>query len=116
MVMERDRFLWLGLVLSLALSLGLPVQAEDYGDHAIGRDLARDLCAECHGVEPDDMLSPNDMAPLFREVAAQTSTTRMSLTVWMGSTHPTMPSIKLSAEDTDHVISYILNLRETAGN
>ena len=103
----RMRF-WLALSMTV---LGGGAAAQELGDPAAGLDLAVAQCSDCHAVAADDGQSPDADAPPFPAVAGMTSTTRTSLLVWLQSSHPTMPNIKLDEDQTDNVIAYILSLK-----
>lgn len=87
------------------------LHAEEFGDADRGRDFAEKTCSECHAVRKENGISPRVEAPPFKAIADLPSTTRMALTVWFRSPHPTMPNLVLSAEETDNVIAYILSLK-----
>jgi hypothetical protein len=57
-------------------------------------DMAQHVCAKCHGISAEP--SPLPGAPRFREVADQKGMTGTALTVWMQTSHPTMPNIVLN--------------------
>lgn len=100
----------LALVIAAALSPTM-LHAEEFGDAERGRDFAEKTCSECHAVRKENSESPRVEAPPFKAIADQPSTTRLALTVWFRSPHPTMPNLVLSAEETDNVIAYILSLK-----
>ncbi len=105
--MKRCAILAAGLA---AVAVGQGASAQELGDPARGRDLAVADCAECHAIEPGDRLSPDANAPAFTAVSEMPSLTRTSLVVWLQSSHPTMPNLKLSDQETDDLIAYILGL------
>jgi mono/diheme cytochrome c family protein len=88
-----------------AAAQGLP------GDPAEGRRLAESWCAECHEVAPNanspDWLS----APPFQALADDPAVTEMALRVFLRTPHQSMPDIRLTAEQTNDMIAYILSLR-----
>ena len=51
------------------------------------------------------------MAPSFFDVANQTSTTALSLRVFLRSTHRDMPDLILNRKEQDDVIAYIMSLK-----
>jgi hypothetical protein len=51
-----------------------------------------------------------DAAPTFAAVAAQPSTTALSLRVFLTATHSRMPRLQLSRDEQDDLIGYILGL------
>jgi mono/diheme cytochrome c family protein len=77
---------------------------QEIGDPAAGRQLAEAKCRRCHGVM-------NNKAPAFSAVAAMPSTTARSLSVFLRTSHPTMPNLVLTNRETEDVIAYILSLR-----
>jgi mono/diheme cytochrome c family protein len=88
-------FILAGVELALGQQLGDPVS---------GRRLAEATCFHCHGVA-------NNPAPAFSAIAAMPSTTARSLSVFLRSSHPTMPNLMLSDAERDDLIAYILSLR-----
>jgi mono/diheme cytochrome c family protein len=99
------------LIILLALfSIAGPAAAQDVGDPATGRELATQWCSECHDVGPSGR-GARGRAPAFAEVARMSSATALSLSVFMRSSHPSMPNIMLSPAQSDDVVAYILSLR-----
>jgi mono/diheme cytochrome c family protein len=80
-------------------------------DTTPGLALAERWCAECHAVHAADRLSPNVAAPHFAEVAASPDATELSLHVFLQSEHEMMPPLRLSSEQADQLIDYILSLK-----
>lgn len=101
-----------GAVLFLKL-MGTSAASQDLGDPAIGRGLARDICAICHGVEPDSRESPNPNAPSFRTLADTPGMNRRALAAALATSHRSMPNLELSPEETRDLSAYILRLGET---
>ena len=87
------------------LALGQPLA----GDPLKGRQTATAICAPCHQT---DGRSPDGAAPSFLDVANMTSTTALSLRVFLRTSHKEMPNLIISETDTDDLIAYILNLKE----
>jgi len=85
--------------------------AQTTGDVDAGHALARRWCAVCHQVEAGATQMP-DVPPTFASVAAMASTTQKSLVVWLQTSHPNMPDLKLSHEEIDNVVAYILTLKK----
>lgn len=79
------------------------------GDAIAGRELAQGECATCHAV--DRSTSKAQQAPSFTSIARMPSTTSMSLHAFLLSPHPHMPNYRLSPNEVDDVVSYILTLR-----
>ncbi len=97
---------------SAAVLLSSAAGAQELGDPKQGLAYARSVCAECHAVEPGEILSPAAGAPSFTAIANTLGMTPLALDVWLQSGHPTMPSIMLSRNEKENVIAYITGLRE----
>jgi mono/diheme cytochrome c family protein len=97
------------MVLLLLAAVDAP--AADVGDPARGLDYARVYCAECHGVEPDEMISPFSEVPAFREIANTPGVSELALRSFFQTTHPTMPDIIVPSADARDLIAYFLSLR-----
>ena len=81
------------------------------GDVAAGAAYAKQVCAACHAVLPHENLSPLPQAPTFQSVANMPGMTEMALSVWLQSSHPTMPNIILAQDDLRNVVAYITSLK-----
>jgi mono/diheme cytochrome c family protein len=77
---------------------------------ASGHKLAEAWCKGCHAIEPRTAGTPA-AAPDFATVANQPSTTELALKVFLRSSHPSMPNLVLTPEQTDAIVSYILSLK-----
>ncbi len=100
-------------ITALSGLLALPAFGQDLpGDAAAGKEMARSICAECHYVEREWADLYVFEAPSFVEIANGTNHSVMSLQVFFRSPHNRMPNIKLSADEIDNLISYILTLQE----
>lgn len=95
---------------ALLAFLAAPGQAEEVGDAAAGRDLARQWCSECHLVE-SGARGATDYAPPFAEIAGDSKTTEFRLRAFLRTPHDRMPNYALSRDQTDNIIAYILSLR-----
>jgi mono/diheme cytochrome c family protein len=99
----------------ISAGLGLAVPVQQTGDPAAGAAYAEKICAQCHsikGAEP----SPEPTAPPFKVVANTPGMTATALTVWLSTSHPTMPNIVLEPQELDNVIAFILTLKDKPGN
>ena len=76
-------------------------------DH--GLQLARHWCASCHLVESGGTAS--DVAPTFAAIANNPATTEQNLHGWLAKPHPPMPDLKLTRDQEDDVLAYILSLK-----
>ena len=101
-------------------ALQFPVLAQPLrGDGASGRQMANSQCGSCHRVLPLQLpdrgaTSPidKDGPPSFQSVADMTSTTALSLNVFLRSNHKNMPNLILSEAEADDIIAYILSLKK----
>jgi mono/diheme cytochrome c family protein len=84
-------------------------KAQD-ADIAAGAAYAEEVCAACHAVLANENMSPLPQAPTFQSVADTPGMTEMALTVWMQSSHPTMPNIILKSDELRNVAAYIRSL------
>jgi mono/diheme cytochrome c family protein len=101
------KYLALGFVLLVASVSS--AFAQDPGDPQAGFNMAQQVCSKCHGISAEP--SPLPQALRFREVADQKGMTGTALTVWMQTSHPTMPNIVLTKQETLDVVAYILSLK-----
>ena len=81
------------------------------GDAEAGHTLAARWCAVCHEVEASPQHAP-DVPPTFAAIAANPATTEQAIKVWMQTSHPSMPNLRLTGEETNDVAAYILSLRK----
>ena len=94
-----------------------PVARADPGDPQAGRAFALQNCRQCHNVGVrGHSSSPFAKGPAFRAVANASTTTPLSLFVFLTTSHPTMPNLMLSRKEIDDVISYIISLRAPASS
>jgi mono/diheme cytochrome c family protein len=101
-----------GLMLVGAMTLGLSAAAAAQdADIAAGNAYAEQVCAECHAVRAGDEFSPLMEATPFQEVADTPGMTELALSVWLQSSHPTMPNIVLEQDDLRNVVAYIRSLK-----
>ena len=77
---------------------------------AAGHRLAEAWCRTCHVIEATTAGASN-AAPDFVQVANLPSTTALSLKVFLRTSHPSMPNLVLTPDQTDDVVNYILSLK-----
>ncbi len=102
----------LPLVMAVGALLAGGAAAQEFGDVKAGRDLARTVCAECHGVGRTSMVSPHPDAPTFRRIAAVPGMTAIAIRVILNTPHRQMPDIILTSDEVRDVAAYILTLKE----
>lgn len=115
--MPRSPWVRVVIVLLLALAAlllvrmhyasGAPVGVDSASN---GRRLAEAWCSECHSFGAGSPRK-SDRAPDFASVANRTSTTELSLKVFLRSTHPSMPNIIIAPEQADDLVQFILSLK-----
>ena len=93
------------LLIAPVSALGQPLA----GNPLKGRQTATAICAPCHQT---DGKRPDGVAPSFLDVANMTSTTALSLRVFLRTSHNEMPNLIISEADTDDLIAYILALKK----
>ena len=79
-------------ILALIPLFTAPAAAQEAGDPQAGAAYARQYCAKCHAIADEDA-SPAQTAPGFKDVANSSGMTATALTVWLQTSHPTMPNI-----------------------
>lgn len=96
-----------------AVLAGGPVLADEMlpGDPIAGREFAQQVCAECHQLVGRTAMPEPGGPPSFQEVADHPATTEMALRAFLQTPHATMPHLRLTPEQTDDVIAYILSLK-----
>jgi cytochrome c len=108
--MNGARSLILALTL-IALSSQRLTWAQTLGDRAQGRNLARQVCAECHAVGASPGVSPNPNAPPFELIANLPGMTSIALTAALRTSHREMPNVILKPDELSNIIAYILSLK-----
>ncbi|MFM7084030.1 MAG: c-type cytochrome [Hyphomicrobium sp.] len=83
------------------------------GDPRQGLDYAKRNCSSCHAVQKGDTNSPNPKSAPFSVIAQTAGITRISLGVFLQTSHSTMPNLIVKGEEADNLISYILSLKES---
>ena len=110
--MKRHHFAWLRVIaVSLALGTISPVFAQDLpGDVNSGKQIATSWCAACHLIDSNVVVI--DSVPDFYAIANLPSTTALSLKVFLETSHDRMPNYRLTQDETDDVIAYILSMKK----
>lgn len=101
----------INLAVAIFMLTSLAAAAVELGDAKQGQEYAKQVCAECHGVEAGEEFSPVADAPSFQDVADTPGMSPRALAVWLQSPHPTMPNLILPTDVSDNVIAYIMSLR-----
>ena len=77
-----------------------------------GLSLARQVCAECHAIQPQQLKSPNPKSPTFPDIAATPGMTNTALSVALTTPHAGMPMFRLTTDQRADIIAYILSLKQ----
>ena len=98
-------------VLAAALVATVDGAHAEGGDVAAGHAFARNACKPCHAVEADQR-APRRIVigPAFRDVANTPGMTATAIRVFLRTSHPKMPNLILTPDETEDVIAYILSL------
>jgi len=99
------------LIAAVLLASAAPALAQQSTREEAGYELAQAVCAECHGVEPNERISPNMDVPTFYDVANKPGITIVALSVWFRTPHPTMPNYVIREDETSDLSAYILSLK-----
>jgi len=97
-----------GLLVATMIAIPAHVQGQEL---QTGASLARQVCAECHAVQRQEARSPDVRAPTFQQLAAAPGMIRTALTVALTTPHAGMPMFRLTSEQREDIIAYILSLR-----
>jgi mono/diheme cytochrome c family protein len=108
------RILFLTVMLTMAAGAGALAATDGPGNPGYGRGLANDICGECHIVSPDQEYSGKRLGPNLVERVRDPEITELALRSYLQTTHPVMPNIMLSQEQTDDIIAYLLTFKERA--
>lgn len=98
---------------AVTLATGLALAQQAPGNVASGHELAKTWCSGCHLVEAREMKA-RDAVPSLAAVAAMKSTTALSLQAFLQTPHGNMPDWRLTRQQVDDVVAYIMSLRATA--
>jgi len=79
-------------------------------DIEAGREIATKWCGNCHNVSAAGGPA-SDRTPSFLSISQMSSTTQMSLAVFLQTSHNRMPDFSLTRREIADVSSYILDLK-----
>ena len=100
------------VILLVASIFASSLRAQEGGDPRIGEALARNVCSECHAIQPQQPRSPNARAPTFSDLATTPGMTVSALTVALTTPHAGMPMFRLTSDERAHIIAYIFSLKQ----
>jgi cytochrome c len=95
------------LLIRLHNAAGAPAEQDSISN---GRRLAEAWCRNCHSLEA---ANPGTLsrAPDFVRIANRTSTTELSLKVFLRSNHRSMPNLIIAPEQAADLAQFILSLK-----
>jgi mono/diheme cytochrome c family protein len=82
-----------------------------FGRVASGEAVARQWCADCHVVAPDQRSAPHDRAASFAQIAARPGFRANDLRRFLAEEHLPMPTFRLRPEERKDIVAYIASLR-----
>jgi mono/diheme cytochrome c family protein len=101
------------LVHILAASACAANAQDSAGNSQAGRVFARAVCAPCHAFTAEQASQRMiTVAPDFQSIANTSGMTVTALRTFLPTSHPKMPNLILSPEQSANVIAFVLSLRE----
>ncbi|HYH21014.1 MAG TPA: c-type cytochrome [Azospirillum sp.] len=100
------------LILAAMLAAGPALAATDGpGRPGYGKTLAREMCGTCHIVATDQKNGGDPLAPDLVERVQDPGVTELALRAYLQTSHPVMPNIRLTVDQTDDIVAYLLSLK-----
>jgi mono/diheme cytochrome c family protein len=97
-------------LLGAAMWMGSLPPAGALEDPKNGERLAKQWCANCHVVAPDQTSGSPDV-PAFKSIAKRPDRELEKLHAFLQDPHPVMPNFGLSRQQIDDIVAYIRTLR-----
>jgi mono/diheme cytochrome c family protein len=95
------------------LAAGAALAQEPVGVATRGKEMALELCTECHFVAADQTALRGVNGPSFYDLSEDSAVTEFSLRVFLTQTpHPVMPNFIFTDQEADDLAAYILGLSE----
>src|SRR5260370_36858953 len=117
MKMSRPFLLHISIAVIVALAALLFVHlrnasgaAQPSDSVSAGHRLAAAWCSECHSIEAVAADAPRG-PPAFVAIANQSSTTALSLKVFLQTSHRNMPNLIIAPNEAVDLVNYILSLK-----
>jgi mono/diheme cytochrome c family protein len=89
----------------------LAVVSDSPASNQFGQQVTRTLCGDCHIVSRDQSRSGNSLASDLVEYMQEPAITELALRSYLQTSHPVMPNIRLTPEQIDDVVGYLLSLK-----
>lgn len=97
-----------GAMMTLLLAHSLPAAA---ADAQRGHQIAKSWCVSCHVIDNAGTGTRIDTAPSFPTIAADAARSNAQrLTVWLSTSHPTMPDFGMARDEVADLVAYIRTL------
>jgi mono/diheme cytochrome c family protein len=94
----------------VVLLTSLAVANADEPDAFRGKTYAKQLCAGCHAIAPEEPTSPLTAAPPFLKVARIDAHTPESFADWLGTAHPIINGVAVKPAVAGDILAYIRGL------
>ena len=98
--------------LATALVLASAATYAQDGNAVAGHAFARRACKPCHAVEDEREPRMMVIGPGFRDIANTPGMTATAIGVFLRTSHPKMPDLILTPEETEDVIAYLVSLHD----
>jgi len=95
------------LLIRMHVASGAPAAQDSV---SAGRRLAKAWCKGCHALDTSSA-GALGRAPDFVQIANRTSTTELSLKVFLRSNHNSMPNLIIAPDQADDLTRFILSLK-----
>lgn len=103
-----------GLTLAAVLAAAPALAATDGpGRPGYGKTLAREMCGTCHIVTTDQKNGGDPLAPDLVARVQDAGITELALRAYLQTSHPVMPNVRLTVDQTDDIVAYLLSLKGT---
>lgn len=95
----------------LGVAVAAPAADDGLGSPVYGKRVAEEQCGDCHVVTPEQGKGGDPLAPDLVERVRDPAITEMALRSWLRTSHPNMPNIRLTEQQTDDVVAYLLSIK-----
>lgn len=107
-IASTRRALIVGAMMTALLAHSLPAAA---ADAERGHQIAKSWCISCHVIDKAGTGTRIDTAPSFPTIAADAPRSdERRLTVWLSTSHPTMPDFGMARDEIADLVTYIRTL------
>ncbi len=82
------------------------------GNAKRGQEIAENWCASCHQIAPGAMSFDESRPATFQEIADHPAIDESTLKTFFETPHQQMPNFSVTDEVRDHLIAYIISLKQ----